>query len=188
MAKLADLSNELLFIVVSFLTTGTDIDIQALYNLCRTSRGLLGVARPALYSCVSITEPFGDPLKPLKIFLRTMLEHPELSKATEELALINDRAIRYEWPALQDDSDFMDLSARIGGYPSEVDPELCHRPLAVEVLARLPNLQHLHFTANIEAPRSLLQHIHRLQEESSILSKLKTFHLYVIIDSSCVVL
>ena len=81
------------------------------------------------------------------------------------------------WPALGQDAVFMILSALIGGHPSEIEPELCYYPLAVQVLARLPNLQHLHFTAQIEAPRSLMQRIHVMQVEFSILSKLKTIHL-----------
>ncbi|KAF2182371.1 hypothetical protein K469DRAFT_636697 [Zopfia rhizophila CBS 207.26] len=138
MAKLADLSNELLLNIVSYLATGDDIDVKTLLNLCRTSRLLLDIAQPALYTCVRIAEPAADPLKPLKIFLRTLMERPSLTKATQELALINDRGIRYE----------------------------------------LPNLQHLRFTAQIEQPRALLQSVHQLQTDSSILPKLKTFHLH----------
>jgi len=177
MANLADLSNELLLIIVSYLTTGDDIDIQALFNLCRTSQRLLAIARPALYTCVRIAEPASDPLRSLEIFLRTLLERPDLTKATRELAVINDLGIPYEWPALQHDPYVMDLSFLISGHPNEIEPELCYRPLAMEVLSRLPNLQHLQVTAEIEPPYSLLQHMHQLQADSSILSKLKMFHL-----------
>ncbi|EMD97553.1 hypothetical protein COCC4DRAFT_148009 [Bipolaris maydis ATCC 48331] len=45
-------------------------------------------------------------------------------------------------------------------------------------LPRLPNLQHIHFTAQIEAPRALMHHIYEMQIDRSILSKLKTFHLH----------
>jgi hypothetical protein len=179
MAKLVDLSNELLLIIVSYLATGDDIDTKTLFNLCRTSRVFLDIAQPALYTCVRIAEPTPDPLKPLKIFLQTLLERPSLAKSTQKLALINDRGIRYEWPVLQNDPYFMGLSSLIGSRSSEIEPDLCYYPLASEVLARLPNLQHLRFTAEIEPPRSLLERIHQLQAETSILSKLKTFHLYV---------
>ncbi|KAF2125382.1 hypothetical protein P153DRAFT_425802 [Dothidotthia symphoricarpi CBS 119687] len=121
-------SNEILFNVVAHLVTGDDIDVKTLLNLCRSSRVLLDIAQPALYTCVRITEPAVDPLKPLKIFLRTLMERPSLSKETQELALINDR--------------------------------------------------HLHFTAQIEAPCTLLERVHELQADSSIFSKLKTFHLH----------
>ncbi|KAF2831237.1 hypothetical protein CC86DRAFT_463177 [Ophiobolus disseminans] len=178
MANLTDLSNELLLIIASYLTTGTVVDTQALSNLCLTTRGLLSIAQPALYTCIEIREPPGDPLKPLKSFLKTLLGRPELGEAAQELALTNDRAIRYEWPALQHDPYFMDISEAVGGHPHEIEPELCYHPLAVEVLARLPNLRSLRFTANIEAPRSLLQYTHQLQADSNILSKLKTFQLH----------
>jgi hypothetical protein len=180
MAKLVDLSNELLLIIVSYLATGDDVDSTALFNLCLTSRALLIVARPALYTCVRLAEPAPDPLKSLKVFLKTILAHPSLAKETQTLALINDRGIRYEWPALQKDPHFIDLSSSIGGHPSEIEPDLCYYPLAVEVLTRLPNLQHIRFTAEIESPHSLLERMHELQAQTSVFSKLKTFHLYVI--------
>jgi hypothetical protein len=135
------------------------------------------VARPALYTCVRLAEPAPDPLKPLKIFLRTILAHPSLAKETQKLALTNDRGIRYEWPALQKDPYFMDLSCSIGGHSSEIEPDLCYYPLAVEVLTRLPNLQHIRITAEIESPHSLLERMHEVQAQTSIFSKLKTFHL-----------
>jgi hypothetical protein len=180
MAGLVDLSNELLLIVVSYLSTGDPIDSIALLNLCRTSRALLDIAQPALYTHVRLAEPTPDPLKPLKSFLRTILERPSLAKETQSLSLINDRGIRYEWPGLRYDPYFMDLSSLIGGHPSEIEPNLCYRPLAVEILARLPNLQHIRFTAEVAPPRSLLEHIRNLQDQGPTLSKLKTFHLYVI--------
>jgi hypothetical protein len=179
MAKLVDLSTELLLIIVSYLATGNDIDTAALLNLCCTSRVLLDIALPALYSCVRIPETTPDPLKSLKCFIQTILQRPELAKATQELALLNDRGIRYEWPALQDDPYFMEISSLVCGHPREIEPELCYGPLAVEALARLPNLRHIRFTAEIEPPRALLERVHRLQSESGILSKLKTFHLLV---------
>jgi hypothetical protein len=180
MAKLVDLSNELLLIIVSYLATGDDVDSTALFNLCLTSRAFLIVARPALYTCVRLAEPAPDPLKSLKVFLKTILAHPSLAKETQTLALINDRGIRYEWPALQKDPQFIDLSSSIGGHPSEIEPDLCYYPLAVEVLTRLPNLQHIRFAAEIESPHSLLERMHELQAQTSVFSKLKTFHLYVI--------
>ena len=111
MAKLVDLSNELLLIIISYLAMGDDIDSKTLFNLCLASRMFLDVAQPALYTCVRIAEPAPDPLKPLKGFLRTLLERPSLTKSTQKLALINDRGILYEWPGLQHDPYFMDLSS-----------------------------------------------------------------------------
>lgn len=177
MAELKDLSNELLLLVVSCLTTGDKADVQALLNVCLTSQRLCDIAQPALYTCARIPSSEPDPLKQLKIFLLSILQYPDLAEAPRELALNNDFGIGYEWPALQQDPYFMDLSASVVGHPNEIDPELCYRPLAIEALSRLPNLEHLHFTADIEPPYSLLQNMHRSQAEDSILSKLKTFHL-----------
>jgi hypothetical protein len=177
MVKLVDLPNELLLNVASWLMTTDPADIRSLYSLCRASRALLKILLPALYTCVRISETPSDPLKFMKCFLRTILQHPELAKETQTLALTNDRGIRYEWPFLQQDPFFMDLSFLIHGHAGEIEPELCYCPLAAEVLTRLPNLQHIHFTAEIEPPRALLERVHQLQSETSILSKLKTFHL-----------
>ena len=177
MAKIFDLSNELLLNIVLYLTTGDEPNVRALLHLCRVSRALFNVAQPALYTCVRIAEPAEDPLRPLKLFLRTLLERPLLAKKTQELALFNDRRVPYEWPALGQDAVFMELSALIGGHPGEIEPELCYYPLAVYVLAKLPNLQHLHFTAQIEPPRFLVHRLHEMRADPSFLSKLKTFHL-----------
>lgn len=177
MARLTDLSNELLLDITFYLSTSDEADVRALLHLCHTSRLLFGVVQPALYTCVRIVESATDPLVHLKLFPRTLIECPSLAQITKELALFNDRGVHYEWPALQHDAVFMELSALTGGHPSEIEPELCYYPLAVQVLARLSNLQHLHFTAQIEAPRSLMHHIHEMQATLSILSKLKTFHL-----------
>lgn len=177
MAKLADLSNEIILHVVSYLTTGNEPDVEALFHLCRTSHRLFDIAQPALYTCVKLVEPAAEPLGPLKKFLRTVIERPSLAGETQQLALFNDRGVRYEWPSLGNDVIFMELSALIGGHSAEIEPELCYYPLALEVLARLPNLQHLFLTAQIEHPHSLLQRVHNLQAELSVLSKLKTFHL-----------
>lgn len=177
MARITHLSNEILLYITSCLTTGDDDDVKTLLHLCYTSRMLLNVAQPALYECVRISESNLDPLVTIKLFLRTVTERPSLAQQTRKLALFNDRGVRYEWPALAQDAIFMELSTLIGGYMSEIEPELCYCPLAVHVLARLPNLEHLHLTAQIEAPRSLMHCIHQMQADLSILSKLKTFHL-----------
>ncbi|EOA81726.1 uncharacterized protein SETTUDRAFT_99548 [Exserohilum turcica Et28A] len=138
MAKITDLSNELLINITSYLSTGDEYAVKTLLYLCRTSRVLLGVAQPALYTSVRIVESTTDPLIHLKLFLRTVIECPSLAQKTKELALFNDHGI----------------------------------------LARLPNLRHLHLTTQIEAPRSLMQRMHEMQADLSILSKLKTFHLH----------
>lgn len=177
MAKITDLSNELLINITSYLSTGDEYAVKTLLYLCRTSRVLLGVAQPALYTSVRIVESTTDPLIHLKLFLRTVIECPSLAQKTKELALFNDHGVRYDWPALEHDAVFMELSALIGGHSFEIEPELCYYPLAVQILARLPNLRHLHLTTQIEAPRSLMQRMHEMQADLSILSKLKTFHL-----------
>lgn len=177
MAGITDLSTELLLNIILYLSTGDASDVRALFYLCHMSRMLFNVAQPALYSCIRLVESATDPLVHLKLFLRTLTEHPLLAQKTKELALYNDRGVRYEWPALEHDAIFMELSALIGGHASEIEPDLCYYPLAVQVLARLPNLQHLQFTAQIEAPRCLMHRIHEMRADSSILSKLKTFHL-----------
>jgi hypothetical protein len=177
MARITDLSTELLLHIIFYLSAGDAYDIRALSYLCSTSQLLFRVAQPALYSSIRIVESRTDPLIHLKLFLRTLLEHPSLAQHTKELALFNDRGVRYEWPAFEQDTTFMELLALIGGHTSEIEPDLCYHPLAAQVLARLPNLQHLQFTAQIEAPRSLMHRIHEMQADFSILSKLKTFHL-----------
>jgi hypothetical protein len=117
-------------------------------------------------------------LTPLKLFLQTCIECPELAKKTRELTLFNDRGIRYEWPDLGRDETFMRLSALVGGHNGEIEPELCYKPLAIHLLARLPNLQHLRLTAQIESPRALLKQMHEMRSaDPSFLAKLKTFQL-----------
>lgn len=178
MAKLSDLSNELLLCIVAYLTTGGASDVQALLRLCRTSRALAAVAQPALYTCVQIAEPKTDPLRTLKLFLTTSIERPELAKKTRELILFNDRGIRYKWPDLGRDDTFMRLSALIGGHDGEIEPELCYKPLALYVFARLPNLQHVHLKAQVEHPHALLKQMHEMRAaDTSFLAELKTFHL-----------
>ncbi|EUC30758.1 hypothetical protein COCCADRAFT_103024 [Bipolaris zeicola 26-R-13] len=137
MARITDLSNEILLDIISYLTTSDDSNVRTLSHLCRTSRSLCGVAQPALYSCVRIVESATDPLLHLKLFLWTLIECPSLAQKTKEFALYNDRG-----------------------------------------LPRLPNLQHIHFTAQIEAPRALMHRIYEMQVDLLIFSKLKTFHLH----------
>lgn len=177
MAKITDLSNELLLNIVSYLTTGDASDVKALLHLCRTSHQLFAAAQPALYTHVPIAEPISELLAPLKLFLRTLLEHPSLARKTQDLTLSNDLGVRYEWPTLGHDAVFMEISALIGGFSGEIEPELCYYPFAVHILARLPNLQHLHLTAKIEAPSSLVQRLHEMRKNTAFLSRLKTFDL-----------
>jgi hypothetical protein len=181
MVKLIDLPNELLLNITSCLTTGHEIDIKTLYSLCRTSRAFLKIALPALYVCVRIVETTNDPLQSLKCFLRTILQYPELAKKTQRLALADNRGIRYKGPALHWHTPFLDSSPVIEGetleVAPEVDPELYHGSLAVEVLGKLPNLQHICFTAEVKPPKEMLECIHQMQKDDSILSKLKSFHL-----------
>ncbi|KAI8938077.1 hypothetical protein NX059_005748 [Plenodomus lindquistii] len=177
MTNIANLSTELLLNIVSHLTTGHQTDVRALLSTCLTSRRYSDVALPALYTCVRVPEPVAEPLGPLKLFLRTLIQHPSLAKNTRELALINDLGVRYDWPALEHDTVFMDIAALIFGQPLELEPEFCYHPFAIQVLARLPNLEHIHFTAQIEQPRALLRRIHELRVKAPFLPKLRTFHL-----------
>ncbi|KAF2635128.1 hypothetical protein P280DRAFT_474044 [Massarina eburnea CBS 473.64] len=177
MTTLIDLPNELLLSITSHFTTGNEIDVTTLLSLCRTSRLLRYIAQPALYTCVRISEPEDDPLRPLKIFLKTLLQRPALAKVNRELDIVNDRELGHDRPALREDECFMEISALIGGYSSEINPDLCFFPLAVEVLARLPNLQHLRLTCEIAHPGYLLGQLHHLRASGTILSELKTFRL-----------
>ncbi|KAH6628996.1 hypothetical protein C7974DRAFT_393591 [Boeremia exigua] len=179
MAKLVELSDEIVLVIISYLITDEESKVGALLSLCRTSRRLVNLAQPALYACVRIKEPEGDPLKPLKSFLWTVLTRPLLARQTRALALTNDRAICYDWPRLEHDEVFIDICVLIRGRPFEIDPDFCYHPLAVHTLAQLPNLRHFEFTAEIEHPRALLQRMHTLRcEDALFLSKLETFHLY----------
>ena len=65
MARITDLSNEVLLTIVLYLTTGDVADVRALLQLCRTSHLLFAVAQPALYAHVRIPEPVSEPLAPV---------------------------------------------------------------------------------------------------------------------------
>jgi hypothetical protein len=177
MARLIDLPNELLLDVASCLTTGDGIDVRTLYSLCRTSRTFLKIALPALYVCVRIIETTNDPLQSLKCFLRTILQYPELAEKTQRLAIADNRGVRYEGPALLWHTPFLDSSPVKEGEGVQVDSDLYYGSLVVDVLGNLPNLQHICFTAEVKAPKEILECIHQMQRDDSILSKLRSFHL-----------
>ncbi|EDU49278.1 predicted protein [Pyrenophora tritici-repentis Pt-1C-BFP] len=90
MAQISDLPNELLFNIAWFLITGHISDVRALLHLCRVSRQFCGIAQPALYTCVRMAVPVEGPLKPLKLFFRTIIERPPLAQKTRKLALLDD--------------------------------------------------------------------------------------------------
>jgi hypothetical protein len=172
MAKLTDLSNELLFHIASFLMTGEDS--QSLSNLCITSHRLLAIAQPALYTNVHIAELAEDPLKLMTRFLLTISECPNLAKATQELSFINDHCIRYD---KLDSQDGTCPAASIYARPSRTRLPIFEELLAAAILSRLPNLKHICYTAELGASYPLLRHNHELQRDTGALAKLETFHL-----------
>lgn len=139
---------------------------------------MLALAQPALYADVRIAEPVNDTLRPMKSFLKTLVEHPALGEATQELSVIDARLLLYEYPARPDHNCCPELSHLLPkGVAEVVELEIFFHPLAIALLARLPNLRHLRYTAKVSPPTALLDHMHQLRINSSILSKLKTFHL-----------
>jgi hypothetical protein len=168
MARFTDLSNELLFLIASFLTTGEDS--QSLSYLCLTSHRLLAIAQPALYTNVQIAEWPQDPLKLMAKFLLTLFERPDLAKVTEKLSFINEHCVQYgRLNGRNEDALYTHLTKE--------ELQLFEKPLAVALLSRLPNLKHLCYTAELGSSYSLLRHIHDLQRDTCALSKLETFHL-----------
>ena len=180
MAKLTELPSELLLNVIFFLTTRHPSDVRALLHLCLTSRLLCDIARPALYTCVQIKEPGGEPLRPSKNFFRTILEHPSLAQKVHEFTLRNDLLASFRPPNVGKDAIVVEISRVLHGLGLEMEPEFCRYPLATEILARLPTLKYLEITARGEQPSGFLKRLHQLQASRSILAKLKTFHLCVV--------
>ncbi|KAI4608555.1 hypothetical protein J4E83_008991 [Alternaria metachromatica] len=100
MAKLTDLSNELLYSIVAHLATGRCSDVRALWQLCKTSRALAAVAQPALYTCVVLGQSMPETMRSLELFLRTCVERPKLGKKTRSLTLHYHRPAPYKGPDL----------------------------------------------------------------------------------------
>ncbi|KAF1960131.1 hypothetical protein CC80DRAFT_590444 [Byssothecium circinans] len=184
MVKLIDLPSELLLDAFSYLATGNEVDVKTLLSLCRTSRLLRDIAQPALHTCVWISDTSKSPLGVLQPFFRTILGRPTLAKTTRELALVNDKSLFVRthtldrWNLPLEDKCSIEVGTLRESFDAGKNPSLCFYPLAVEILARLENLQHIRFTDNIGRPNNLMQRVHRLQSEALILSRLKTFCLH----------
>ncbi|KAI4701160.1 hypothetical protein J4E89_010736 [Alternaria sp. Ai002NY15] len=110
MAKLTDLSNELLYSIVAHLETGRWSDVRALWRLCKTCRALAAVAQPALYTCVVLGQSMPETMRSLELFLRTCVERPKLAKKTRSLTLHYHRPAPYEGPDLMRHPTFSEFS------------------------------------------------------------------------------
>lgn len=174
MAGLTDLSNELLFDIVSHLSTGNRSDGVALVQLCQTSHRLLDIAQPALYTSIAIAE--SRCLSSLRSLRRTLIQQPSLADKTTKLALFHNAGVNDEWDDISQNAILRELPTSIN-YLFEKKSDLCYYGLAVDVLARLPNLQHLRFTAATDSPWLLLERLREVRRDAAILSELETFHL-----------
>jgi hypothetical protein len=174
MAKLTDLSTELLLSIVAHLATDKTSDVRALRRLCESSRTLAAVAQPALYACVKLSMPMRRSLAPLELFTRTCMECPELAKKTRQLSLFHGRPIPNEGFGLARDATSVRVSEFVAGQDDDIEME----PLALHLLAKLPNLEHLRLEVENSPPRGLLKGMHGIRKsDDSFLAKLKTFHL-----------
>lgn len=180
MARLTELPSELLLNVILYLTTRHPSDVRTLLHLCLTSRLLCDIARPALYKCVQIKEPGGEPLRPSKHLFRTLLEHPSLAQKVHEFTLRNDLLAGFRPPNIGKDAIVTEISRVLRDLGLEMETDFCRYPLATDILARLPNLKHLEITARVEQPRAFVRRLHQLQTSRSILANLKSFYLCVI--------
>jgi hypothetical protein len=161
----------LLDIVSYFATRDTaDGNTRVLLSLCHTSRLLLTIAQPALYTCIHLPEDAKDSSSRLRRLLQTLEERPLLAKATQELSLFASQ-VRYS------EGFYLLPHTRFG---QQVD--LAYYAEAIAVLSKAVKLQHLCVTVRFEHPRVLLQRLHQSQTETGILPRLKTFRLYLSIS------
>ncbi|KAI1549429.1 hypothetical protein PtrSN002B_001812 [Pyrenophora tritici-repentis] len=136
MAQISDLPNELLFNIAWFLITGHISDVRALLHLCRVSRQFCGIAQPALYTCVRMAVPVEGPLKPLKLFFRTIIERPPLAQKTRKLALLDDWGWEDGPVDIHDYIPFMEYPS-FEKFSSENDvPDTPDEPYAINTLTR----------------------------------------------------
>jgi len=178
MAKLTDLSNELLYSIVAHLETGRWSDVRALWQLCKTSRALAGVAQPALYTCVVLGQSMPETMRSLELFLRTCVERPKLAKKTRSLTLHYHRPAPYEGPDLMRHPTFSEFSKlwQVQNFDSERN--VLYQTLVLYTLLCLPNLRHLRMDTHNLPPRGLLQGMHAMRASSdAFLARLETFHL-----------
>jgi len=178
MAKLTDLSNELLYSIVAHLETGRWSDVRALWRLCKTSRALAAVAQPALYTCVVLGQSMPETMRSLEIFLRTCVERRDLAKKTRALTLHYKRPFLHNGPGLVRDATFERVSALLAGQNLDSERSMLYQSLVLYTLACLPNLGHLRMDTHNLPPRGLLQGMHAMRaSDNSFLAKLETFHL-----------
>lgn len=178
MAKLTDLSNELLYCIVAHLETGRWSDVRALWRLCKTSRALAAVAQPALYTCVVLGQSMPETMRPLELFLRTCVECPDLGKKTRALTIHYHRPIPHNGPELVRDATFESISALLAGQNPDSERNMLYQSLVLYTLACLLNLGHLRMDTHNLPPRGLLQGMHAMRaSDDAFLAKLQTFHL-----------
>jgi hypothetical protein len=174
MAKLTDLSTELLLSIVAHLATDKTSDVRALRRLCESSRTLAAVAQPALYACVKLSMPMRKSLTPLELFIRTCMECPELAKKTRQLSLFHGRSIPNEGFGLARDA----IAVRVSRLIADQDDGIVPESLALHLLTRLPNLEHLRLEVESSPPRGLLKGMHAVRKsDDAFLARLKTLHL-----------
>ncbi|KAI4909772.1 uncharacterized protein J4E92_010543 [Alternaria infectoria] len=177
MAKLTDLSNELLYSIVAHLETGRWSDVRALWQLCKTSRALAAVAQPALYTCVVLGQSMPETMRSLELFLRTCVERPKLAKKTRSLTLHYHRPAPYKGPDLMRHPTFSEFSKlwQVQNFDSERN--VLYQTLVLYTLLCLPNLRHLRMDTHNLPPRGLLQGMHAMRASSdAFLARLETFH------------
>jgi len=178
MAKLTDLSNELLYSIVAHLETGRWSDVRALWQLCKTSRALAAVAQPALYTCVVLGQSMPETMRSLELFLRTCVERPKLAKKTRSLTLHYHRPAPYQGPDLMRRPTFDKLLALFETQNLDSERSMLYQTLVLCTLLCLPNLRHLRMDTHNLPPRGLLQGMHAMRASSdAFLAKLETFHL-----------
>lgn len=150
-----------------------------LLNLCLSSRLLCNLARPFLYSSVHLAQSTPDPLRNVKAFLRTILRNEGLARCVRKVGVVGEGRVGFDWQAIKGDLCFMEVLRLMGregkegegeevGVGVEIEPDVCYYPLVVEVLRRLPELEEVEITAEVEQPRGLLGRMHEVQRERGV--------------------
>lgn len=193
MTKLLQLPVELLAEIVNHLTLPhyTDerdyaswfygpTDARTLLHLCLSSKVLRDVAQPVLHMYAKLPLSTADPLRPLRRFLRTILQRPDLARCVKYLYL--------QTPDQVKDGAALDLSVLRTAFL--LTPDICAgRPipqfnmLSLALLSRLHNLEYLSLTARWQHPRNFIRSVHRLRLHHYILPRLKSFRLNKVYDN-----
>lgn len=155
-------------------------DARTLMRLCLSSRVLRDVAQPVLHMHAKLPLGTDDPLRPLRRFLRTILQRPDLARSVKSLYL--------QTPDQVKDDNALDLSVLRTALL--LTPDMCAgRPipqfniLALAILSRLHNLECLTLTARLQHPRNFIRSVHRLRSRTPALPKMKSFHLNKVYDN-----